>query len=206
MPLREGMPLYPGSPPFRREATCELARGAVVNESLVTIGTHCGTHVDAPRHFLADGAALDELALERFVGPARLFDLSRVDRIDRADLERLDWRGVERALFKTRNSRHWARGGAFDPSYVHVTAAAAEFLVARRVKLVGIDGLGIERFRSSDHRVHLALLRAGIPILEGLCLSPVPSGDYQLFCGVLPLASSDGAPARVLLIEAERGR
>lgn len=201
MPLRAGMPVYPGNPPFRREPTAELRRGDVVNESLVTIGTHCGTHVDAPRHFLAGGATVDALALDALVGPARLFDLPRVDRIDRAALEALDWSGVERALFRTRNSRRWARGGGFDRRFVHVTADGAALLVERRLKLVGMDGLGIERFGSRDHPVHRALLGAGIPILEGLCLAGVAAGDYQLFCGPLALQGADGAPARALLVE-----
>lgn len=203
MPLRDGMPLYPGNPPFQRVLTREIARGDVANESRVEFGTHCGTHVDAPRHFLADGAALDALALESLVGPARLFDLPHAARIDRADLEPLPWRGVERVLFKTRNSRHWQRGGGFDPDFVHLTGAAAAFLVEQRLKLVGVDGLSIERHGSAEHPVHRTLLAAGIPIVEGLCLADVPAGEYTLFCGPLRLADADGSPARVFLVAHE---
>ena len=203
MVLRDGMPVFPGNPPFRREATRAIRRGDAANESLLTFGSHCGTHVDAPLHFIEGGAAIDAIPIERFLGPARLFDLTAVDRIDRPDLERLDWNGVTRALFKTRNSEHWERGGAFDHDFVALAPAAADFLVERKLLLVGVDGLSVERAQDGAHPVHVALLRAGIVVIEGLRLARVVAGDYLLFCGVLNLADADGAPARVVLVERE---
>lgn len=204
MPLRDGMPYYSGSTPFRRVLTHELAKGQPVNESKLDMGAHNGTHVDAPLHFEKGGFAVDAIPAENLVGPARLFQLSGRPRIDRADLERLEWRGVERVLFGTDNSDHWARGGSFTPGYVYLTGAGAEFLVEQRIRLVGIDSLGIEQYGLDGHPAHHALLRRGITIVEGLCLSGVPAGDYMLFCGPLRIVGADGAPARVFLQSLDR--
>ncbi len=201
MPLREGMPVYEGNPPYRRIVTHVLGKdGAPVNQSRLELGAHCGTHIDAPLHFEKEGFTVDAVPLDNLVGPARLLHFLRRDRIDRADLEPLDWGGVERVLFRTRNSDHWLKSDAFDPNFVYLTGAAAEFLVERKVKLVGIDSLGIEKFGSADPRAHHALLRAGVTILEGLSLADVPAGDYTLFCGPLRVVGGEGAPARALLI------
>jgi len=200
MPLREGMPVYANNPPFRRVLTREIARGASANQSELGLGSHTGTHVDAPWHFEPEGARLEKIPPESLAGPARLLHFPGVDRIDRADLGRLDWRGVERVLFRTRNSDHWAAGGGFDPSYVYLTGPGAEFLAERRLKLVGIDGLGVEQFGNKQHPAHHALLRAGIVVVEGLCLARVPAGDYFLFCGPLLVEGGEGAPARAFLM------
>jgi arylformamidase len=201
MPLREGMPVYEGNPLFRRVETHELGKdGSPVNQSRLEMGVHCGTHIDAPRHFEKDGFMVEGVPLENLVGPARLLHFSRRDQIDRADLEGLDWTGVERILFRTRNSDHWGRGGEFDPGYVYLTGEGAKFLVDKKIRLVGTDGLGIEQFGSKDHPAHHALLQAGVTLLEGLYLKDVPPGDYTLFCGPLRIEGAEGAPARALLI------
>lgn len=200
MPLREGMPVYEGNPPYKRVVTHVLGKdGAPVNQSRFEFGAHCGTHIDAPLHFEKDGYTADAVPLEHLVGPARLLHFLRQDCIDRADLEPLDWKGVERVLFRTRNSDHWAAGGAFDPNFVYLTGEAATFLVERKVRLVGIDSLGIEKFGHPTHPAHHALLQAGVTIVEGLYLVDVPPGDYTFFCGVLRIIGAEGAPARAFL-------
>jgi arylformamidase len=204
MPLREGMPVYAGNPPFRRVVTHALAQGDPCNQSRIEFGAHCGTHIDAPLHFEKDGFAVGQVPLENLVGPARLLHFPVVDRIDRADLEGRDWEGVERVLFRTRNSDHWARGGGFDPAYVYLTGPGARFLVERKVRLVGTDGLGIEQFGNREHPAHHALLRAGVTLVEGLCLAGVPPGDYVFFCGPLRVEGGEGAPARALLMDPGR--
>lgn len=200
MPLREGMPVYEGNPPYRRIITHVLGKdGAPVNQSRFEFGAHCGTHIDAPLHFEKDGYTAETVPLEHLVGPARLLHFLKQDCIDRADLERLDWTGVERVLFRTRNTDHWVKSNAFDPNFAYLTGPAAQFLVERRIKLVGIDSLGIEKFGSKDHPAHHALLRSGVTILEGLYLIDVPAGDYDFFCGPLRVMGGEGAPARALL-------
>jgi len=203
MPLREGMPVYEGNPPYKRIVTHVLGKdGAPVNQSRFEFGAHCGTHIDAPLHFEKDGTTAEAVPLDHLVGPARLLHFLRQDCIDRRDLEPLDWKGVERVLFRTRNSDHWVKSDAFDPAFAYLTGPAAQFLVERKIKLVGIDSLGIEKFGSKDHPAHHALLRAGVTILEGLYLIDVPAGDYALFCGPLRVMGGEGAPARALLTTA----
>jgi len=200
MPIREGMPVYEGNPPFKRVVTHVLGKdGAPVNQSRFEMGAHCGTHIDAPLHFEKDGFTVDTIPPENLIGPARLFHFPKRDRIDRADLENLDWRGVERVLFRTRNSDHWEAGGSFDPAFVYLTGEGARFLVDRKIRLVGIDSLGIEQFGHKEHPAHHALLRAGVTIVEGLYLTAVPPGDYTFFCGPLRILGAEGAPARAFL-------
>ncbi len=205
MPLREGMPVYAGNPPFRRPITHELAKGASCNQSRLEMGAHCGTHLDAPAHFEKDGFTIDAIPLENLVGPARLLHFPKHDRIDLADLEPLDWTGIQRVLFRTRNSDHWKTSAAFDPAYVYLTGPAARFLADRTILLVGTDGLGIEQFGNKEHPAHHALLQKGITILEGLYLADAPPGDYFLFCGPLRLEGAEGAPARAFLMDRAPG-
>ena len=203
LPLREGMPVYTNNPPFKRPMTHQLAKGDVVNQSKIEMGCHCGTHVDAPYHFEPDGYRVPDMPLESLVGKARLFHFPNVDTIDRADLEKLDLKGVERALFRTRNSDHWASGKPFDEKYVYFTGEAARFLVGKKVRLLGTDGLGVEQHGNREAPAHHALLRNGVSIIEGLFLHNVPAGDYVLFCGPLRLEGAEGAPARVLLVDGD---
>jgi len=203
MPLREGMPVYDGNPPFRRIITHVLGKdGAPVNQSRFEFGAHCGTHIDAPLHFEKNGRTVESVPLEHLIGHARLLHFLHQDCIDLADLDRLDWTGVQRVLFRTRNSDHWVKRNSFDPNFAYLTGPAARFLVERKIKLVGIDSLGIEKFGSKDHPAHHALLRSGVTILEGLYLIDVPAGDYTLYCGPLRVMGGEGAPARALLVTA----
>jgi arylformamidase len=201
MPLREGMAVYTNNPPFRRVITNELVKGDVVNQSRIEMGCHCGTHVDAPYHWEPDGYTVDRMPLDALVGKARLVEFGKLDRIDRADLEKVDLAGVERILFKTRNSENWARGGPFDEKYVYLTGPGAEYLVSRKIRTVGTDGLGIEQFGNRAAPAHHALLRNGVTLVEGLYFHAVPPGDYILFCGPLRLEGSEGAPARAFLAD-----
>lgn len=202
MPIRAGMPVYAGNPPFERRVTHVLGKdGSPVNQSQFVIGAHCGTHIDAPLHFELDGSSVDRVPLQNLVGPARLVHFPDAPCIDLPDLEFLDWKGVERVLFRTRNSDHWKRRGAFDPNFVYLSGPAARFLASKGLKLVGIDSLGIEQFGSKEHPAHHALLRAGVTIVEGLYLADVAPGDYVMFCGPLRVMDGEGAPARVLLMD-----
>lgn len=205
MPLRDGMPVYRGNPPFRRIVTHELVKGDPCNQSRLEMGAHCGTHIDAPAHFERAGFTVSALPLENLIGPARLLHFPDVDRIDLPDLEKLDWKGVARVLFRTRNSDHWVKGGTFDPDYVYLTGPAAKFLVGQKIRLVGTDGLGVEQCGNREHPAHHALLQAGITIVEGLWLANVRPGEYTLFCGPLRIEGGEGAPARVLLMDGAPG-
>ena len=200
VPIRSGMPIYEGDPPVKIEAASSLASGDSANVSFLHLGAHTGTHVDAPAHFIEGAAKIDSLPLDILIGPARLIHVAE-DRteIDSEFLSSCDLENVERIIFRTRNSGFWESG--FRKDFTHLLPEAAEMLVNRGVKLVGIDYLSIEKFHSGHHRTHIALLSRGVVIVEGLNLSDVPAGDYELICLPLKIAegAGDGAPARVVL-------
>jgi len=199
--LHEGTPIWPGDPKLSMHLASSIATGGVANVTHLDMGAHTGTHVDAPCHFYANGSGVDQLPLEILIGPCRVFDLSGLTGpITRAALEKCDFGGVTRALFKTRNSRHWANDDReFDKQFVAVAADAAKYLVERGVKLVGVDYLSVEAFGSKKHPVHETLLGAGVVIIETLNLAEVLAGDYELIALPVKLKGADGAPARVVL-------
>lgn len=204
MPLTPGMAVYPGDPDLELTPEARLAPGDAdsCNTSRLTLGTHTGTHVDPPLHFVPGGAALDALDLGLLCGPARVVDLrGRGQQIDAALLAGLPWAGVERVLFQTDNGR--LLGGPFRTDYAAVTADGARFLRDRTgVRLVGIDYLSIEAHPSPGFPVHRTLLGAAPPILilEGLDLRRAPAGDHQLWCLPLSVPGADGGPARAVLL------
>ncbi len=197
-PLSADLPTFPGDPPFQVDATHRLGQGDAYNVARMTLGTHAGTHVDAPFHFMEGGATVDQLALEILIGKVRVVDLMGRDSVDRADLEALDLREDLRVLLKTRNSG-LLRQSAFQEDYVYLTPDAATYLAQVGIKLVGFDYLSIEKFGSADYAAHLALLKAGVVIVEGLDLSEIEPGDYDMVCLPLRIAGADGSPARVVL-------
>ena len=194
--------MYPKNPEFRFDPVSRIAQGASSNGSLVTMGTHTGTHVDAPLHIYDGKGGVERLPLEALVGRARVVRVEAVNRhVGAQDLEPLGWTGVERVLIRTPNSDRWATATGFDEGFVGLAGDGAQFLAARGMRLVGVDYLSVDRFRSGSHPAHHALIDAGVVILEGINLAGIASGDYDLFCGPLLIPGSDGAPARVLLIE-----
>ena len=198
VPLAAGIPTYPGNPEFEMQPIKRIAEGASSNVSRLIMGTHTGTHVDAPRHFFDDGAAADVLALDMLIGRARVVDLPRRGGITADDLAAAGLREDLRVLFKTPNSALW-NGTAFRPEYTHLTESGARYLVEQGVKLVGVDYLSVEEFKKVGAPAHRALLSQGVVIIEGLNLSDVEPGMYELYCLPLRVAGSDGAPARVVL-------
>lgn len=198
VPLSPEVPTFPGDPRFQLEVTHSMAKGEPYNVTRIVMGSHSGTHVDAPFHFEADGATVDHLPLDALIGAARVVELAGRDRIDVADLASAGLDGVERVLFKTRMSGQ-LRHPDFREDFVYITPEAAAALVAKGVKLVGIDYLSVEKFGSQDFDAHHALLRAGVVVVEGLDLSGAEPGDYDVICLPLLVAGADGAPARVVL-------
>ena len=195
------MPVYEGDPGVKIEPWSAFAKGDSANVSMLNFGAHTGTHVDAPAHFIEGANTIDKLPLETLIGPARVIRVpDDVLEIDPTFLTGCDLDGVERVIFHTRNSAFW-NGEGFRKDYTHLLPEAAELLVERGVKLVGTDYLSIEKFHSGHHRTHLTLLRKNVVIVEGLILSDVPPGDYELICLPLKIAdgAGDGAPARVVL-------
>lgn len=200
LPIADGMTVWPGDPPVSVRPLRALGSGDPCNVAALRLGSHSGTHVDAPVHYLSGGGTVDALPLDVLLGPCRVVEFDVASFIDRGDLEGLGCAAGERLLFKTRNSAHLAGGsGRFSSDYVSLTIAAAAFLAECGIALVGIDYLSIEAFAAAQHPVHRMLLGHNIVILEGLDLSAIAPGRYQLICLPLRLEGGDGAPARVLL-------
>jgi len=194
------MPVYEGDPGVKIDAWSAFAKGDSSNVTMLNFGAHTGTHVDAPAHFIEGARKIDALPLEILMGPARVVRVpdDRTE-IDVEFIQAADLTGVERVIFHTRNSTLWDEG--FRKDFTHLLPEAAQLLVDQNIKLVGTDYLSIEKFHSGHHQTHLTLLSNNVVIVEGLNLSEVPEGDYELVCLPLRIAdgAGDGAPARAVL-------
>jgi len=201
VPIFNELPTWPGDPAVEISDWRTLSAGDGANVSMLNFGAHTGTHVDAPAHFIEGAAKVESLNLEVLIGEAEVVAVPE-------DLRAIDEEfvlahcpmGAKRILFKTRYSAFWSEPD-FREDFTYLDTKAAETLVQRGVKLVGIDYLSIEKFNSPEHPTHLALLSHGVVILEGVNLSEVPAGRYELICLPLRLRSNlgDGGPARVVL-------
>ncbi|HVN62333.1 MAG TPA: cyclase family protein [Gaiellaceae bacterium] len=195
VPVRPGMHVWEGDPPFRIDQVATVA-GDGYNATRLDLGTHTGTHIDAPLHFVDGGATVDSIRLETLVGPCHVVDATAVEgQLDAAAVAGLGLPPVtERLLFKTRNGALWDRE-SFASDWVAFTGDGAEALLALDVRLAGIDYLTI-----GDEDAHHVLLGAGVVPLEGLDLRDVEPGPYTLFCLPLKVVGTEGAPARALLV------
>jgi len=201
VPLSADLPVYPGDPKIQIDRTSKLENGDSANVSRLSMSSHTGTHVDPPSHFFSGARTLDNLALEVLIGPARVVDVGNVDCIDESVIGECQLEGATRVLFKTKNSQLWSGKKHFTKDFVSLDHVAARELVRQGIKLVGIDYLSIEKFNFDVPRTHFELLGADVIIVEGLNLSGVPPGDYELICLPLKIEDGDGAPARVVLRE-----
>jgi len=199
VPNGPGQHVYPGDPAPRIDAVHRIRDGAVANVSLLTMGSHTGTHVDAPHHFIDDGPKLGDVALERMVGDALVADLRGRPFIDRAALETVPIERGDIVLCRTDNSERW-QAPEFQRDFTYFTVDAADHLLELGVRAVGLDYLSIEEFGSTDFPVHQRLLGAGVFVIEGLDLAAADPGRYVLVCLPLKFPTLDGAPARAVLL------
>jgi len=199
LPVKTGMTIYPGNAPVLISSWHSIQKGDSSNLSLLSLGSHTGTHIDAPFHGHMEGKTLGQIPLSVFVGKCKVFDFeSSKEAVTLEDIKSRQIEKGDRILLRTSNS---VRGmDTFYDDYVYLSGEAAEYLAEKEVVLVGIDSLSIKQRGSKDNRPHSALLSKDIPIIEGLNLKDVSSGEYELYC--LPLSVDiDGAPARVVLID-----
>lgn len=194
-------PVYEGDAPMVFTFLKDMHTGDGLTLSKFDLGAHSGTHVDAPMHFVKDGASIDAVALSALIGPARVIVIpDSVQAIDAAELNRHDWKAAERILFRTRSSSHgWMDSVQFHRDFAYVTGDAATAMAAAGVKLVGVDYISAEQFGAPAPLAHRALLGKGIPIAEGLDLRQAPAGDYDLIILPMKVAGHEGAPARAIL-------
>ena len=185
------------APPLEVHERRRMSRGDDANASALTVSVHAGTHVDAPFHFLPDGAGIDALPLERFIGPALVHQVDADRYITEAHVQAIPLDDATRVLFKNRNSALLKRPD-YDPNFVAFSVEAARALVARGVQLVGLDYLSVAH-ADEQVPVHRAFLDHGVILLEGVDLSEIRPGRYELICFPLRLRGLDGAPCRAVL-------
>jgi arylformamidase len=179
----------------------DMRKGDGFTLSKYSLGAHSGTHIDAPMHFVRDGAPIDRVPLEPLIGPARVIDIpDSVQSINAAELNRHRWRGASRVIFRTRSTqRGWMHSSTFHRDFAYVAPDAAQLLADAGVKLVGIDYISAEQFGAPAPMTHRILLGRGIPIVEGLALEGVGPGDYDLIVLPMKVGGHEGAPARAVL-------
>lgn len=202
VPLKSDLPVWPGSPGFKLYRTMNLAAGDEANVSQLDTDVHVGTHVDAPCHFIESGTAVEDLSLDVLMGEAYVAELPEVQAVTALDLEKLNLPPkTTRLLLHTTNSRLWQDNVTeFNKEFVALTADGAQWLVDKGIRLIGVDYLSVQRYNDST-LTHEILLKAGIIIVEGLNLTNVAAGMYQLVCLPIKLVGSDGSPARAVLIK-----
>lgn len=198
--LESGMPVWPGDADPRFEQYSFIDKGDIVNSTAIRSSAHVGTHVDAPRHLFNEGKTIDEIPLDILIGEAEVIDMHEAKQIDRQALTSINLPLCSRLLFKTRNSKHWKTPRhRFKPDFVSLTGDGAKFLIEKEIRLVGIDYLSIDLFDAGDLTAHKTLLGNEVVVIEGLDLSGVPPGKYELICLPIKIMGADGAPARIVL-------
>jgi arylformamidase len=194
--LYQGMISYPNNPRIK----IKPVRGKRTMHSEIFMGTHTGTHLDAPKHAIKSKIGVDKVALTKLVGPCRVLDMTRVkESIKITDLKKKNVKRGERLLFKTSNSKRGFK--QFYSDYVYIDGDAADFLAKKQVSLVALDSLSVKKRGGSDQRPHTSLLKSGCAIIEGVDLDSVSPGKYFLTALPLKLRDADGAPTRVVLIK-----
>ena len=193
-------PVYEGDAPMKFAFLKNMQAGDNFTLSVYSMGAHSGTHIDAPQHFIRAGASIDQVSLDALIGSARVLEIADgVQAIDAAELNKHEWRGAKRVLFRTRSSlRGWMDSSAFHRDFAYIAPDAAQLLADAGVVLVGVDYISAEQFGAPAPRTHQILLGRGIPIVEGLDLRPVQAGNYDLIVLPLKVRGHEGAPARAI--------
>jgi arylformamidase len=197
-PLREGMAVWPGDTPFRRDVAVSPGSAGAVTVSTLTLSSHAGTHVDAPLHVDARAGGVDSLPLERFVGPARVVD-ARGRRVLGADLVSPRLLGPDRRLLFRTDYAAAPGSRPYGPHSPHLAPELARAIAGARVPLVGVDGPSVDPFESESLEAHRLLAASGVAILENLDLSRAEPGDWWLLALPLAVPGCDAAPVRAAL-------
>lgn len=194
IPIHAGMVVFPDNPSIEIDTISHVDRGDNYTLSELTMGSHTGTHIDAPIHFLPGGATTEDVPVEHLIGPARVIEIKDPEAVKAEELRVHNLAARERVLFKTSNSQRFSNSSQFVHDFVYIAEDAASYLASLNTLAVGIDSLS-----AGNPETHRTLLRAGVVILEGLNLAGISQGRYELVCLPLKILGGDGAPARALL-------
>jgi len=199
IPMRNGMVNWPGDPTFEISNVRKIEKGDNATVSRMIMGSHSGTHMDAPRHFIRNGADISSMPLDATVGVARVIEIFDTHSIKPDELVQHGIRLGERILFKTMNSLKVWKANAFVQDFVYISNEAADYLSGLKLKMVGVDYLSVGPYQGDGTYVHRTLLGNGVWLVEGLDLSRVNPGNYEFICLPLRIDGGDGAPARAIL-------
>ncbi len=201
VPIVDGMVHWEGDPAVKIEYFASIAKGAPCNVSLLTMSAHTGTHMDGPVHFMKDGRGLEDLPLDAVMGPCRVLGLNSVGSVKVEDLKPHNLQRGERIILKTANTPNsWAIQPKFDKDFIYISREAAKYIADCGVRTIGVDYLSVGGFYKDGVETHHALLGPEVWIIEGLDLSKIAPGNYELICLPIKIANrADGAPARALL-------
>ena len=202
LPITPRLPRWPGDPPIQMEAFLDFPNDGVRASSL-SFSLHTGTHIDAPLHHLPKGTDIEDLDFASLIGPVQVIDVGDVEHISGEVLEHHVGEGTpNRLLVKTLNSAAWSGATEFNPDFVALTKDAAEWIVGKGIRLVGVDYLSVQSYHDPDPAVHVILLENDVVILEGLNLSEVNAPhQYELLCLPLRIRGAEGSPCRAVLRE-----
>ncbi len=202
LPISPSLVVWKGDPPVQMERVQKMEEGAVCNVTRMNMGAHTGTHLDATLHFIQDGLGVEALDLQTLIGPALVVDAGSAQEITASLLDSFNIPpGTTRLLIKTTNSQRWVEGEtAFYEGFVAVTAEGSQWLVDHGIRLIGVDYLSVAVYKDliTPHQI---LLGASVIPVEGLNLSSITPGEYQLICLPILLQGSDGAPCRAVLMD-----
>ncbi len=198
MKLTDDIIIFPGDPQLRISDTNSIKKGDVCNSWEITLGSHIGTHIDAPKHFIDNGLTIDKLPNEHFFGKAKVFEIKDKKAVDLEDIEGLPIQKDDIVLLKTSNS-YLPETGEFYKEFTYVSPSAAKYLAEKKIKTLGFDYLSVEMYGSETFATHLNLLGNGIVIIEGLRLMDVEPGEYEIFAFPMNYACGNGSPVRAFL-------
>ncbi|SRR6266511_909596 len=199
VPLHTGMVHWPTDPPVNIARFADMDKGAACNVSQMAMCCHAGTHMDGLSHFIKDGAPLDTLPFGAVIGPCRVLEIKDKHCVKPEELRKHKLRKGERILLRTRNSSWNWWEGPFDEDFIHIRQDAAQHLADCAIRTIGIDYLSVGGYQRDGAECHQIILAAGIWIVEGLNLTKVKPGKYDLICLPALMRNSDGAPARAIL-------
>lgn len=198
--INNNMIVYPGNSKVCIEEVKQISKGDTCNVSSLSFGSHTGTHIDVPKHFIDNGKTLEEVTPDRFIGKAKVFDMQNIVSIKKEDLITKNIQNGDYILFKTENSKR-LKDSEFNKEFVSLTEDGAKYLAEKEISLVGIDYLSIQSYYAKDSNVHLTLLGNNIIILEGIDLTDIREGKYELIALPLKIKEGNGSPVRAVLIE-----
>jgi arylformamidase len=203
--LRNGMPVYPGDPSPSFELYRSLEKDGV-NLTKLIMGSHTGTHLDAPKHFIQGGTGIDQIPPNKLIGEAYVADFS--GKGIGSGIMASDFRLIDKHIGPddivacyTGCSEHW-EDSSVRKNYTYLSKDAADYLVSKRVRAVGIDFLSVEQFDATNAVTHKTLLGSGIFIIESLSndLKGFLGQRILIICMPIKLKDGDGAPSRVVAV------